>query len=96
MGHHADRRSSVIQTDQRDVAEIVERWKGESARAINELGNRAGTFWAKEYIDRGIRDQQHFDRVFENNSVKARLCKRPEDWPHRSVGTRLGRRGTVD
>lgn len=81
------------------LSDIMQRWKGASARAINEIDHREGKFWAKDYFDRGIRDQDHFDRVFEyieNNPVRAGLCKRPDDWPYGIAGTGLGRCGIVD
>ena len=42
---------------------------------INELLNKKGSFWAKNYYDKGIRDQRHFDCVYryiENNPSKLR------------------------
>jgi len=41
-----------------------------------------------DYFDRYIRNAEHFAktmRYIENNPVKARLCKRPEDWPFSSA-----------
>ncbi|MBP6002438.1 MAG: hypothetical protein KA746_03280 [Pyrinomonadaceae bacterium] len=46
--------------------------------------DRKGQFWAKEYFDRYIRDQRHFAstiKYIEQNPVKARLCRTPDEWP---------------
>ncbi len=51
--------------------------KSKSAREINTLLNKSGKFWASNYYDRVIRDEEHFVQVFEyikNNSLKAGLC----------------------
>lgn len=45
-----------------------------------------------EYFDRYIRNREHFlntVKYIENNPVKARLCKKPEDWPFSSARFRL-------
>ena len=47
--------------------------KGVSSKAINEIMKREGTFWAKSYYDKAIRDQKHFDLVYnyiKNNPSK--------------------------
>ena len=44
---------------------------------------RKRVFWMREYWDRYIRNEEHFNNVinyFHNNPVKAKLCKRKEDW----------------
>ena len=38
--------------------------KGGSAKLINALMGRSGHFWAKNYYDKSIRDQAHFDCVY--------------------------------
>jgi putative transposase len=45
-------------------------------------------FWMKEYFDRYIRNDKHFqnvDRYIENNPVTAGLCAKPSDWPFSSA-----------
>jgi putative DNA methylase len=62
--------------------------KSYTANEANKVLKRKGQFWAPECFDRYIRDWRHFDaviRYIENNPVKARLCKRPEDWPFSSA-----------
>ena len=62
--------------------------KSYTAHEANLILKRKGQFWAKEYFDRYIRDQRHFAstiKYIENNPVKARLCKQPEEWPYGSA-----------
>ena len=70
------------------VSDIMHSIKSFTAHFGNEFLNRKGRFWAKEYFDRYIRDQRHFANTIayiENNPVKARLCKSPEQWPYGSA-----------
>lgn len=63
---------------------IVRSWKTFTSRAINREEGRSGGLWAKDYHDRFIRDQSHFESArayIRNNPVKAGLCARPKDWP---------------
>ncbi len=69
--------------------EIEHSIKSYTANEANKLLGRTGQFWAAECFDRYIRDWRHFRavvRYIENNPVKARLCRRPEDWPFSSAG----------
>jgi REP element-mobilizing transposase RayT len=62
--------------------------KSYTAHEANKILERKGQFWAKEYFDRYIRDYKHFASTIayiENNPVKARLCKSPEEWPYCSA-----------
>ena len=70
------------------VPEIMHSIKSFTAHAANKHLNQKGAFWAKEYFDRFIRDSRHYWNTvsyIENNPVKARLCKDPEDWLHSSA-----------
>ncbi len=70
------------------VSEIMHSIKSYTAHEANKILDRTGQFWAKEYFDRYIRDQRHFANTIayiENNPVKARLCKAPEQWPYSSA-----------
>lgn len=78
------------------LAKIVASWKKFTARRINdfkkanlEIGDplRAicgqGPVWHREYWDRYIRDQSHYERVIayiHNNPVNAGLVGNQEDW----------------
>ena len=60
-----------------DMTTITRTLKGGSAHIINvELG-RKGKVWSSDYYDKLIRDQEHFDLVYEyikNNALKAGLA----------------------
>ena len=64
------------------LAYVIKKIKGGSAKEINEMMGRNGTFWAKDYYDKAIRDQKHFEIVYEyikNNPLK--LAKQPPSLP---------------
>lgn len=70
------------------LADIVHSWKSFSSKKANLLLGRAGTFWAREYFDRVIRDGNHFANAvayIERNPVSAGLCGRPESWRYSSA-----------
>jgi REP element-mobilizing transposase RayT len=74
-----------------DLAGLMKRIKGVSARKINQYLGRSGSVWQQDYFDRYIRDAQHFSDVFqyiENNPVVAGLAARPEDWEFGSAHSR--------
>ncbi|MCL4236360.1 MAG: transposase [Deltaproteobacteria bacterium] len=55
----------------------------------------AGGVWMREYWDRYIRDDQHFDATvnyIHQNPVKAGLVRIAEDWPWSSAAEYLARR----
>ena len=69
------------------ISEIVHSWKSFTAKKANRLLGRTGSFWAKDYFDRFMRDNEHFARTIgyiEENPVKASLCAANEDWPFSS------------
>jgi type I restriction enzyme R subunit len=64
--------------DGRRLEEIVKLWKGFSAREINRLMGKSGSFWQADYWDRMIRNPGHFNRCMEyirENPAKANLEK---------------------
>jgi len=85
------------------VAKIVAAWKKFTARRIRDAqrdsgGSTLGTpisrlaattpVWHREYWDRYIRDETHFQRAVEYvhfNPVKANLVATPEEWPWSSA-----------
>lgn len=71
------------------LPQLMKTLKGASARDVNMLLGRRGTFWYREYFDRFIHDEAHYNntlRYIENNPVKAQLAPRPEAWPFSSAG----------
>ena len=58
------------------ISDVMESWKGFTARAVNASLGRAGTLWQKGYFDRLVRDWEHFGNVvryFRGNPTKAGL-----------------------
>jgi REP element-mobilizing transposase RayT len=66
------------------LSDILHSWKSYTSKKANKLLHREGeTFWQGESFDHWIRNEEERARLVayvENNPVKARLCKRPEDW----------------
>jgi REP element-mobilizing transposase RayT len=77
------------------LGKIVLSWKNYTARFINVHRGRTGVrrtqtqprmrsrVWQREYWDRFIRDERHFEAVKDYivmNPVKAGLVEKPEDW----------------
>ncbi len=70
------------------LAEIMQSIKSITSHKANRILKREGQFWMLDYFDRYIRNAEHFAkaiRYIEDNPVKARLCKQPEDWPFSSA-----------
>lgn len=65
------------------LGSIVHSWKVRSAKQINFLLKRSGPLWYRDYFDRYMRHEAHFQQsveYIEMNPVKAGLVQRPEDW----------------
>ncbi|MGN1240746.1 MAG: type IIL restriction-modification enzyme MmeI, partial [Paludibacteraceae bacterium] len=45
------------------LQDIVNSWKSYSAREINQQIGTNGALWQKEYFDRLVRSQQHYDKI---------------------------------
>ncbi len=70
------------------LSAIMKSLKSYTSHEANKILGRSGQFWMEDYFDRYIRDKKHFASAIayiENNPVKARLCRRPEDWPFSSA-----------
>jgi putative DNA methylase len=70
------------------LSEIMKSLKSYTSHEANKTLGRSGQFWLEDYFDRYIRDEKHFASAIayiENNPLKARLCRRPEDWPFSSA-----------
>jgi len=75
------------------VAKIVASWKKFTARKIcdarpNETRKSTTTIWHREYWDRYIRNQRHFQQAIEyihSNPVKAGLVRTAQQWPRSSA-----------
>jgi REP element-mobilizing transposase RayT len=70
------------------LADVVRDWKCFSAHRINRILGRRGPVWQRDYFDRFIRDEAHFERVrfyIENNPVSAGLIEDAASWPYGSL-----------
>jgi len=47
------------------LVKVIQRIKGISAKTMNEMLNRSGKFWASDYYDKMIRDEKHFNVVYQ-------------------------------
>lgn len=55
------------------LSKVMQMIKGASAKKINELLGKNGKFWADDYYDKAIRDENHFSVVYgyiKNNPLK--------------------------
>jgi putative DNA methylase len=78
----------VTPLDDWTLSVIVHSWKSFTAKKANALLGREGAFWAAEYFDRAIRDDEHYAKAvsyIEGNPVKAGLCRRAEEWLYSSA-----------
>jgi REP element-mobilizing transposase RayT len=79
---------ALIEVWQTPLSRIVQNWKSIVAVEGNKLLERTGRFWQPEYWDRFMRDVEQklkAIRYIENNPVKAKLCRTPEEWPFSSA-----------
>ena len=70
------------------MSKILHSWKSYTANRINKLFGRSGRLWQDESFDHVIRSEDdliNFIAYTENNSVTAKLCDSPEDWPYGSA-----------
>jgi len=71
------------------LPEVVKSWKGFTAREANKVLGRKGQFWHRDYFDRYIRNEEHYNSALHYihmNPVKAGLVENPADWPFSSAG----------
>jgi putative DNA methylase len=70
------------------LSEIMKSVKSYTSHEANKMLGEHGKFWMEDYFDRYVRNEKHFASAIayiESNPVRARLCKRPEDWPFSSA-----------
>jgi putative DNA methylase len=90
MPNHAH--VNVEQIEGWPLASVVHSWKSFSANAVNRVLGRTGSVWMREYFDRFMRDNDHFNTTIayvEGNPVSAGLVERPEDWRWSSARLRI-------
>ena len=75
------------------LASVIHSWKSFTANRANTLLARQGSFWARDYFDRAMRDEAQAERAhlyIEANPVTAGLCASPRDWPWSSASDGAG------
>ena len=73
------------------MCQLVDAWKGYTAKEANKCLGRKGLFWQEGYWDTYMRDADHerkARRYIENNPVKAGLVAMAKDWPWSSARLR--------
>ena len=76
----------LVEIWQKPMTELLQNWKGYTARRVNRVLGRRGKLWQDDYWDRYIRNETHYRKVvhyIEWNPVKAGLVRTPEQWPCR-------------
>lgn len=75
------------------LEEVLHSWKSFTSHEANKLLHRSGAFWQREYLDRFVRNAEHYENVIayiEENPVKAGLAKLKTEWPWSSARFRAG------
>lgn len=65
------------------LADVLHSWKSFTSRKASHLVGRRGEFWQREYLDRYVRNAEHYQAVvayIEENPVKAGLAKVKTEW----------------
>ena len=78
----------VVDIWERPLSELVQAWKGQSAREANRVLRRTGQFWREDYYDTLVRDERHLARAvryIEDNPVNAHMVTCARDWPWSSA-----------
>lgn len=70
----------------KELSIVMQKIKGGSARLINQQMGRKGVFWAEEYYDKLIRDEQHFKSVYNYIKNNPLALGDPKGSPPRFYG----------
>lgn len=65
------------------MSQLIDAWKGFTAKQANKILGRKGKFWQDDYWDTYMRDAEHEKRTrryIENNPAKAKLVASPKEW----------------
>lgn len=66
----------ILLIQNNDLAKIMQLIKGGLSFLINKKLDIPGPLWQKDYFDKGIRDEEHFNLTYKyikNNALKAGL-----------------------
>jgi len=64
----------ILFCQKKELSYILQKLKGTSSIKINKILNKRGKFWASGYYDKAIRDEKHFEIVYDyiqNNPLKS-------------------------
>ena len=81
------------------LGEVLHSWKSFTSKRANESLHRTGEFWQREFMDRYVRNAEHFAAVtayIEENPVQARLARVKTEWPWSSARFRGGEHRATD
>ncbi len=70
------------------MSQLLDAWKGFTAKQANKVLGRRGKFWQEGYWDTFMRDEAHEQRTkkyIEQNQVKAGLVVSSKEWPWSSA-----------
>jgi putative transposase len=70
------------------MSQLLDAWKGFTAKQANKVLGRRGKFWQDDYWDTFMRDEEHERRsrkYIENNPVKVGLVASSREWPWSSA-----------
>lgn len=73
---------------QTPLAKLIQSWKSFIAGEANATLGRTGQLWEPEYWDTFMRDEEQERKAIkyiENNPVKAKLCRTPQEWTFSSA-----------
>ena len=74
------------------LADVLHSWKSFTSHKANGRLQRSGEFWQREYLDRYVRNAEHYGNVvayIEENPVKAGLVRLKTDWLWSSARFRI-------
>ena len=78
----------LFQVQDVPMSQLLDAWKGYTAKEANKILGRQGQFWQEGYWDTYMRDGEHESkarRYIENNPTKAKLVASPKDRPWSSA-----------
>src|SRR5690242_17324100 len=70
------------------LQDVLHSWKSFTGNRVNQLIKRNGVFWQREYLDRYVRNAEHYQKAIayiEENPVKAGLARIKAGWPWSSA-----------
>lgn len=72
-------------SEKQSLSNVINLFKGRTARILNRYMNRKGKFWQPAYYDHAVRkdeDIKQIARYIVANPLRAKLVEKIEDYPH--------------